>query len=75
MSFCQHVVICHEGGTDLLVTVLCKLVQESCRGVDTCIKSSLYFKFVVDKQVNIFLDGLLVDDAVGIVFVIGILKL
>ena len=74
VSLYQHVIIRHEGGTNLLVAILRKFSLKSLGGVNTGIQRSLHLHLVVNKQLHILVDALLVNDAVGIVLVIGILE-
>ena len=75
VSLSHQVIIGHEGRQHLLVAILGKLLLEGLRRIQTGVQGCLYLQLVVDKQVDIFLDGLLVNDAVGIILVIAVLKL
>ena len=75
VGFGLHVIVGHHGGQQLLVAVLCKLGLERTQRVVLGIEGSTHLQLIVNKQVNVFLDRLLVDDSLGIVLVVGVFKL
>ena len=57
-----HIGIINHGWTNLLVSVTGKFLLERPHGVQTGSLCCLHFQLVIDKQGNVFLDRLLVDD-------------
>ena len=66
--------ILDECRANLLVAVRCKLILERLQRVQVGILGSLHLHLVVDEEIHIFLNALLVDDTVGVVLIVGILK-
>ena len=75
MGLLQHVVVGDHGGEHLLVAVLCKFLLERRQRVEVGVKSGGHLQLVVDIQFGILLDGLFVDDTLGVVLVVRIFKL
>ena len=75
MGLLQHVGIGDHGGEYLLVTVLCELLLEGGERVITCLKGSGNLQLIIDEEVNVLVNGLLVDDAFGVVLVVAVLEL
>ena len=70
-----HVSIGDERWTDLLVTIGTELLLERAQCIELRIKGSLHLQLIVDKEVNILLHGLLVNDTFRIVLIVRIFKL
>ena len=70
-----HIGVGHHQRQHLLVTILCKLVLERLQRVVPCLQGCHHLQFIVDEQIYILLDRLLVDYALRVVLIVGILKL
>ena len=70
VSLLHHIVIGHHGWQYLLVTILSKLILERSERVIFSIEGSSHLQFVIDEEIDIFVDGFLVDDTFGIIFII-----
>ena len=69
-----HVIVGDHQRAYLLVAILCKLVLERLERVIFRIDGCADLQLVVNEEVDIFLDGLLVDAPLGIVLIVGIFK-
>ena len=75
MGLLEHIVIGHHCGIQLLVAILCKLLLEACQRIVAGIKGCSHLQLIVEEEVNILIDGFLIDDALGVVLVIAVVEL
>lgn len=61
-------------GTYLLVTVGCKLTLERLRRIETGIHGDLHLQAIGYEERHVVGHALLVDDSLGVILVVGILK-
>ena len=69
-----HIVVGDEGRADLLVAIRRELLLERGQRVHAGIFRGLHLQLVVDEEIDIVGHVFLVDDALGVVFVVRILK-
>ena len=70
-----HVVIGDERRAHLLVAIGGELLAERLHRVHLRVECSLHLQLIVNEEVYVFLHGFLVDDTLGIVLIVAVLKL
>ena len=70
-----HIVIGNERRCDLLVTIGAEFLLVGSRRIQLCIQSGLHLQFVIDKEIDVLVHGLLVNHTLRIILVVRILKL
>ena len=70
MCLSQQIGIRHQRRQHLLVAILRKLLTEGCQRIKLCSLRGNHLEFVIHEQVNIFVNGLLVNNALRVVLVI-----
>ena len=74
MRFRNDICFIDHRRTNLLVAILKEFLLEGTERIDTGILSCQHLELVVDEQVDILINRFLVDDTLGIVFVVRIFK-
>ena len=74
MRFRNEIRLIDHRRTNLLVAILQEFLLEGTERIDASLLSSQHLELVVNEQVDILINRFLVDDTLGIVFVVRIFK-
>ena len=71
----KYLVVRHDGGAHLLITIHSIFLLERAHGIEFGVKGCLHLQFIVGIEVGIFLHRLLIDHTFTIVLIERVLEL